>query len=123
MTVIIQPRKGSMLTQEEESVSTLRFCHSVADGSIAPAWDDVREAELQGEFEVGLTVDHRYLLQEKLGHGSMGQVFLAKDLRLDRSVALKVVLHPGRETINLEARLERERAIELRKKLTERFSK
>lgn len=97
-----------MPAQDEEILSTLRFCHSVADGSIAPAWDHTRAAELQGEFEVGLTVDHRYLLQKKLGNGSMGRVFLAKDLRLDRSVAIKVVLHPRRGIINLEATLERE---------------
>ena len=97
-----------MLVQDDENVSTLRFCRSEVDGSIAPAWDDSREAELQGEFEVGLTIDSRYLLQKKLGNGSMGRVFLAKDLRLDRSVALKVVLHPGRGILDLESALERE---------------
>jgi predicted Ser/Thr protein kinase len=95
-----------MPAHDDELLSTLRFCHSVADGSIAPVWDDAREAELQGDFEVGLTIDKRYLLQSKLGHGSMGRVFLAKDLRLDRHVAIKVVLHPRHESLNLT--LERE---------------
>jgi hypothetical protein len=93
---------------KEEILSTQRFCHTGPDGSIIAVWDDAREAELQGEFEVGLTVDRRYLLQKKLGNGSMGRVFLAKDLRLDRSVALKVVLHPLPSSTDLEARLERE---------------
>jgi predicted Ser/Thr protein kinase len=97
-----------MRAQGEENLSTLRFCRSVADGSIAPAWDDAREAELQGEFEVGLTIEGRYLLQKKLGNGSMGRVFLAKDLRLDRSVAIKVLLHPRPGVTNLESALERE---------------
>jgi hypothetical protein len=97
-----------MPAHNEETISTLRFCRSVGDGTIAPAWDDSREAELQGEFEVGLTVDRRYLLQKKLGNGSMGRVFLAKDLRLDRSVALKVVLHACLRSSDLESALRRE---------------
>jgi len=97
-----------MPTRDEENLSTLRFCRSVANGVIAPAWDDTQEAELQGEFEIGLTVDRRYLLQKKLGNGSMGRVFLAKDLRLDRNVAIKVLLHPRSESSSLEATLERE---------------
>jgi serine/threonine protein kinase len=97
-----------MPAQDDVGVSTLRFCISAADGSIGPAWDDGQEAELAGEFEVGRTVAGRYLLQRKLGNGSMGRVFLAKDLRLDRSVALKVVLHRRREIPDLETILERE---------------
>lgn len=97
-----------MPAQQEIQASTLLFCRSAADGSIAPLWDQSREAELQGEFEVGLTVDNRYLLQETLGHGSMGRVFLAKDLRLDRSVAVKVVLHDRHGAFDLESTLQRE---------------
>jgi predicted Ser/Thr protein kinase len=97
-----------MLLDDQENVSTLRFCRSIADGSIALAWDDSHEAELEGEFEEGLTVDGRYLLQQKLGYGSMGRVFLAKDLRLDRNVAIKVVLHQRRGAAVLESALERE---------------
>lgn len=97
-----------MALQDDVSASTIRFCVSAADGSIAPAWDDGQEAQLAGEFEVGLTVAGRYLLQQKLGNGSMGRVFRAKDLRLDRSVALKVVLHGRQEMADLESILERE---------------
>ncbi len=46
-----------------------------------------------GNFEVGLTVADRYFLTERLGDGAMGRVFLAKDLRLDRPVAMKVISH------------------------------
>src|SRR5215475_13726140 len=104
----IWPLIRAMLLEDQENVSTLRFCRSIADGSIALAWDDSHEAELEGEFEEGLTVDGRYLLQKKLGYGSMGRVFLAKDLRLDRNVALKVVLHQRRGAAVLESALERE---------------
>ena len=43
-------------------------------------------------FATGLTVSDRYLLEEEIGRGGMGQVFRGKDLRLERPVAIKVTL-------------------------------
>lgn len=76
-----------MPTQDEKILLTTLFCRSKDGGTIAPDWDDSREAELRGQFEVGLTIADRYLLKKQLGNGSMGRVFLANDLRLDRPVA------------------------------------
>ena len=40
---------------------------------------------------IGLVIDGRYSVERRLGRGGMGDVFLARDLRLDRPVAMKVL--------------------------------
>ena len=60
--------------------------------------------------ELAAALGGRYMLERELGHGGMATVFLAQDLRHDRSVALKV-LHPdlahalGPERFQREIRL------------------
>jgi serine/threonine-protein kinase len=49
----------------------------------------------------------KYEIQEVLGEGGMGTVFLARDLRHDRSVAIKTI-HPHLTTTGVRERFERE---------------
>ncbi|HEX5601536.1 MAG TPA: serine/threonine-protein kinase, partial [Pyrinomonadaceae bacterium] len=42
---------------------------------------------------IGMTIDHKYLVERMLGHGGMGKVYLARDLTLhNRAVVIKVLL-------------------------------
>ena len=65
-------------------------------------------AELRGDLSAALA--GRYVIERELGRGGMATVFLARDLRHDRPVALKV-LHPelaaalGAERFQREIRL------------------
>jgi eukaryotic-like serine/threonine-protein kinase len=55
-----------------------------------PATGSSKEGE--GPIPVGVTLDNKYLVRRILGRGSMGIVYLAEDLALEREVAIKVLL-------------------------------
>jgi eukaryotic-like serine/threonine-protein kinase len=49
-------------------------------------------ASNEGPIPVGITLDNKYLVRQVLGKGSMGMVYLARDVALERDVAIKVLL-------------------------------
>lgn len=48
----------------------------------------------------GLKLNTRYILKEKLGQGSFGEVWTAKDTLLDESVAVKFVSTTSHDKFN-----------------------
>lgn len=57
---------------------------------------------------LGRLIDKRYRVERILGQGGLGRVYAATDERLDRQVAIKVLLAEHAETPSLRARFERE---------------
>jgi tRNA A-37 threonylcarbamoyl transferase component Bud32 len=59
----------------------------------APANAQVRPAAQAVENLIGRTLNHRYLIEDKIGEGGFGAVFRGKQIATGREVALKI-LHP-----------------------------
>ena len=89
-----------------------------SDGMFAPGapiaqWDEAEAREALGiapGFAVGHRLLDRYELAEKVGQGAMGAVFRARDTKLDRDVAVKVVTGPGIDANACERLLREARA-------------
>jgi serine/threonine protein kinase len=88
---------------------------TVGSGPVRPALG-LRPPAQPLENLIGRTLNHRYLVEDKIGEGGFGAVFRGKQIATGREVALKI-LHPhnvGDETIVARFRREAEACSKLR---------
>jgi serine/threonine protein kinase len=74
--------------------ATLSYSVAREGGKVEPLLGAEDLEHLAGTFFRGTVLQGRYVLELELGRGAMGLVFLGRDNRLDRPVAIKVIL-PG----------------------------
>src|SRR5262249_20835899 len=76
-------------------------------GELEAPLDAASHAAISAAFSPGVVLQERYALERELGRGVMGLVFLARDKRLDRPVAVKVISFrrfQGRSSLSAQAR-------------------
>jgi serine/threonine protein kinase/tetratricopeptide (TPR) repeat protein len=88
-----------------DSYATISYMVSGEGGRLKPWMDADKNNQLCDVFRPGGVVDERYRIERELGRGGMGVVFLGRDLRLDRSVAIKASLLLGQASYDDEPRL------------------
>ena len=85
-----------------------RFELNSTIGGDEPYLEPIDDARLPSELSIGAFFADRYRIDRKLGVGGMGAVYLAQDVRLSRSVALKVPHFRPDESPGILRRFERE---------------
>ena len=92
-----------------------RFCLTCGANLSDPELSTRQRLAVKELFEaLRAAVEGRYQVLDMLGRGGMGAVFLAKDLRLDRQVAIKVLLPEVADEPGFVGRFEREARIAAR---------
>ncbi len=79
---------------EADPDATLSYSVAREGGKVEPLLSAQDLDQLASTFTPGMVLQGRYVLERELGRGAMGLVFLGRDNRLDRPVAIKAIL-PG----------------------------
>ncbi len=112
-TDLVTPTEEDLGAGSEETVDyhhrrgtdpTVSYVALKANGGIDLGLPDPRDSRLT-TFAPGMVLQDRYRLDSELGRGGFGLVFLGHDRRLDRPVAIKVML-PGRRMATPEQQAE-----------------
>jgi hypothetical protein len=85
------------IVSEIDGDATLAYSVTRGDGRLGPLVATEQQQRLQVAFRPGGVLQGRYAIECEIGAGGMGRVYLGKDLRLDRPVAIKVSLLLGRD--------------------------
>ena len=81
---------------------------SYSDGTVFCPEDGARLANDDGDQLIGARIDDRYLLEQRIGAGGLGQVYRASHLRMHRSFAVKLLLPAMVTHVNIIRRFDRE---------------